>query len=293
MELRNLNRMSAFITLMRPKQWVKNLLIFLPNIVAGNFINEFSWLFLFFGFVSFSLIASSGYILNDIRDIDEDRQHPVKRNRPLASATIKVRYAFTFSLVLLFFGMGISISLGLKPLVILAIYLIINWIYSIAIKSERFLDIIVLTGFYIIRLVYGAAIANVELTGWFIMTITFACLSLSLNKRQIQCTLNTQEKTPGRNYSKQDIIPLQIFAIGFGIISIVFLNIHSYFVLFVRSPFVITTINLIAIYLIMSYFDTSKDQSDDPVERIIKNPINLIMILILLIFYIYEILLST
>ena len=139
---------------------------------------------------------------------------------------------------------------------------------------------------------FGAVIANVELTGWFLITITFGCLALSTHKRQIQCTLNTQDKTPGRNYTKEDIVHLQIFAIGFAIIAVVFLNIHTYFVLFVRNPYSITTINLIAVYLIMSYFDDSKDHNDDPVERILKNPITLIMSLILLGFYVFELLKS-
>jgi 4-hydroxybenzoate polyprenyltransferase len=292
MGLRNLNSKGDLILLMRPRQWIKNLLIFLPSVLSGNLINELNWVLLIVGFISFSLVASSGYIFNDIRDIDEDRQHPIKRKRPLAAATLKVRYAFAFSLILLFIGLGISVTLGIKPLGILIMYSVANWIYSIVIKSVRYLDIIVLTGFYIIRLVYGAAIANVELTGWFVITLAFACLALSTNKRQIQCALITQDKTPGRNYTKQDIIHLKIFAIGFGIVSLVFLNIHSYFVLFVRNPYSLTIINLIAVYLIMSYFDTSKDQSDDPVEKILKNPAIIIMTLILLGIYVYELLTS-
>ena len=92
---------------------------------------------------------------------------------------------------------------------------------------------------------------------------------------------------------KRTLFLLQIFAIGFGIVALVFLNIHSYFVLFVRNPYSIATINLIAVYLIMSYFDNSKDPSDDPVERILKNPITVIMAVILLGFYVYELLRSS
>ena len=292
MRLQSLNRVNRFITLLRPKQWVKNLLIFLPGILAGNVFKESNWLLGLVGFVSFSFMASAGYILNDIRDIDDDRKHPVKRNRPLASATIKIRHAFLLSVVLIVFGLGISYLLGLKPLGILGLYFVINWIYSGSLKSVRFFDVIILTGFYIIRLVYGAAITNTELTGWFIITLTFACLALSLNKRQMECTISEQEKIPGRNYTKKDMVLLQILAVGFGISSLVFLNIHSYFILLVRNPLIMATINLIAAYLIMLYFDNSQDQSDDPVERIIKNPVIVIMVLVLLALYLYEILLN-
>lgn len=287
--MRRLNSVNAFITLLRLKHWIKNLIIFLPGILAGNVLNELNWLWYSVGFISFSFIASTGYILNDIRDIDEDRQHPLKKERPLASATIKVRHAFLLALLFGITGLGISFFLGIKPMLLLVLYLIINWVYSVAIKSLRFLDIIVLTAFYIIRFAYGAAITNTELTGWFIITVTFACLALSLNKRQMECSISEQERLPGRNYTKGDVVMLQILAICFGISSLVFLNIHSFFVLLVRDPLVMATINLIAAYLIMLFFDTSKNQSDDPVERIIKNPITVLMVLVLLVLYLYEI----
>lgn len=292
MELKNLNKVNQFILLLRPKHWLKNLLIFLPAILAASiFQKENLWVSLF-GFISFSLIASAGYVLNDIRDVDKDRLHPVKRNRPLAHATIKVRYAFAVAFLLIIVGFGISSLLGLNALRILLFYFILNWIYSVSIKSARFLDIIVLTSFYIIRIVYGAVITNIELTGWFLVTVTFACLSLSLNKRQLECSISIKEKIPGRSYTKEDVVLLQSLAVSFGICSLVFLNIHSYFVLMVKRPLVMVAINLISIYLILLYFDTSKDKSDDPVERIIKNPISLVMIVALLVLYLSEIFLN-
>ncbi len=284
--------MNAYISLLRPKHLIKNLLVFLPGIFAGSIFTEKNWLLGSIGFISFSLIASAGYIINDIIDIERDRLHPLKKNRPLAAATIKVRHAFILSLGLVFFGLGISFQLGIKTFGILCFYFVINWIYSVEIKSLRFLDVIVLTVFYIIRLAYGAAITNTELTGWFIITVSFACLALSLNKRQVECNNSLTDKIPGRSYSKRDALTLQILAIGFGISSLVFLNIHSFFVLEVRNPYFLAIINLIAAYLIMLYFDTSKDQSDDPVERIIKNPVTMIMALLLLALYLYEILLN-
>jgi 4-hydroxybenzoate polyprenyltransferase len=292
MELKNLNKVNQFILLLRPKHWLKNLLIFLPAILAGSILHkENLWVGLY-GFISFSLMASAGYVFNDIRDVDKDRLHPVKRNRPLAHATIKVRYAFAVAFLLIIVGFGISSLLGLNALGILLFYFMLNWTYSINIKSVRFLDIIVLTSFYIIRIVYGAVITNTELTGWFLVTVTFACLALSLNKRQMECSISIKEKIPGRHYTKGDVTLLQALAVGFGISSIVFLNIHSYFVLMVKSPLVMVTINLMATYLIMLYSDTSKDKSDDPVERIIKNPVSLLMILALLLLYLYEIFLN-
>lgn len=284
--------MNEYISLLRPKHLIKTLLVFLPGIFAGNIFTEINWLLLAVGFVSFSFIASAGYIINDIIDIDKDRLHPLKKNRPLALAKIKVRHALVLSFVLVAFGLGISFPLGLKPLGILFLYFVINWIYSVAIKSLRFLDIIVLTSFYIFRLAYGAAVTNTELTGWFIITISFACLALSLKKRQVECLISIPNKIPGRSYTKKDALTLQILAIGFGISSLVFLNIHSYFVLQVRNPLFMAAINLIGAYLIMLYFDTSKDQSDDPVERIIKNPTIVILVLVLLALYLYEVFLN-
>jgi decaprenyl-phosphate phosphoribosyltransferase len=288
MELKKLNKMNEFISLLRPKHWIKNLIIFFPSILASNILKQENWLLGIFGFVSFSFIASSGYIFNDIRDIERDRLHPFKKNRALASATIKIRHAFILALILIIFGFGLSFLLGLNSLGIIVLYFFVNWIYSIKIKSVRFLDIFVLTSFYIIRIVYGAVITNTEITGWFLVTILFACLSLSLNKRAMECLISTENKIPGRDYTKDDHTLLQFFSIIMGISSIIFFLIHSYFVLLINNPLFMVLIAFISIYLILVYFDTSKTKSDDPVDRILNNRIALVLIVVLILVYFFK-----
>lgn len=289
MVLRKLNSIRVYFKLIRFRHWIKNFLIFTPSILAKNFTENYNWLYLIIGFLTFSFISSSGYILNDIRDIDKDRQHPIKKNRPLASASVKVRYSFLLSILLLTAGLGISLFLGTKPLLILLFYFLVNWLYSNVIKSIRFLDIIFLSIFYITRLFFGATIAHNELTGWFLITITSACLAFLLNKRQVECSIISHHQIPGRDYSKDDLVFLQIMAIGFGIFSLVVFNIHAYFIVLINNPFILTAMNLTAIFLILSFFNNSKIHDDDPIERILKSPANIVMSLLFLSLYFFEI----
>ena len=284
----NSNNFKDYLKLIRFSHWIKNLLILTPSILAKNFTEDLNWLYLIIGFLSFSFISSSGYILNDIRDIDRDRLHPLKMKRPLATAKVKVSFSFMLSQLLMIAGMILTISLGIIPFIILLSYFIVNWFYSNVIKSIRFLDIIFLSVFYIIRLFFGATIAHNELTGWFLITVIFACIGFLLNKRQIECSLISQHKVPGRDYSKDDLVFLQIMAIAFGIISLVIFDIHAYFVVLIKDPLILTAMNLTALFLILSFFDDSRIQEDDPIERILRSPANIIMSLIFLSLYFIE-----
>lgn len=281
--------MSELLRSLRPRHWVKNLLIFIPGLLAEVFTDADKLLNAILGFIAFCLMASAGYILNDIRDIDKDRLHPHKRKRPLASASVKVGNVFILAVLLIIISATISFILGIKSLIIISTYFLLNWAYSVKLKQIRFLDIIILSGFYIIRLLYGSAITDTLLTDWFIITMTFACICLSLNKRHMECIVTTQNELPGRDYSKNDATLLQTLSVVFGIATLVFLNIHSSFILKINSPIPVALFNLIAACLLMVYFDHRNEKNDDPVEQVLKNPVIIILGVILLTIYTYEI----
>ena len=113
---------NKYIQVLRPTHWIKNIIIALP-VVLSNQINYNSLVNLSLGFISFSLLASAGYILNDIKDIENDRQHSIKKNRPIAAGEIDISNAFIISLVLIIVSFAISYSIGLYPLYITIFYL--------------------------------------------------------------------------------------------------------------------------------------------------------------------------
>jgi 4-hydroxybenzoate polyprenyltransferase len=278
---------NKYIKLIRPKHWIKNLIIALPLILSQN-LNFYSLLNLVLGIFSFSLLASGGYILNDIRDVENDRLHQTKRYRPLASGVIDISIAFYLAALLIIIAFFISFSINKWALLISIVYFITNYYYSIIGKAVRFIDIILLSSFYLIRIFYGAIICDVKITGWFIVTITLAVLSLSTNKRFMECLNSSVKDIPGRGYSADDAIFLQIIMINFAMSSIVLLNIHAYFVLNITNSIFFVLLNLSAASISLFYFDQSKNKSEDPVERILKNKELLISLIFFVSIYFYE-----
>ena len=278
---------NKYIKLIRPKHWIKNLIIALPLILSQN-LNLNSLFNFVLGFSSFSLLASGGYILNDIRDVENDRLHLTKRLRPLASGVIDISIAFYLAVSLIIIAFFISFSINKLALLISFVYFITNYYYSIIGKALRFIDIILLSSFYIIRIFYGAIICDVKITGWFIATITLAVLSLSVNKRFMECLNSGMKDIPGRAYSAEDAGFLQIVMINFAMSSIVLLNIHAYFVLNITNSIFFVLLNLLAASISLFYFDQTKNKSEDPVERILKNKNLLISLIFFVSIYVYE-----
>ena len=279
---------NKYLQVLRPSHWIKNIIIALP-VVLSNQINNNSLINLLLGIISFSLLASAGYILNDIKDIENDRQHSTKRYRPIAAGDIDITHSFMLSLVLILVSLGISYSIGLYPLLITIFYFILNYFYSIIGKQIRFIDVIILSSFYVIRVFYGASINNVNLTGWFVATLTLSVLSLSIHKRYMECKNSGVQEIAGRGYNKSNELFLQILMINFGIAAIILLNIHAYFVLNITTPIFYVLINLSSAAILFFYFDDSINKSEDPVNRIIKNKKLLATLIIFLFIYIFEI----
>lgn len=267
--------------------WIKNLLVTLPLLMSGNF-NADNIISVILGIISFSLLSSAVYILNDVLDIEHDRMHPNKRKRPLASASIPVEKAIGLAFLLIVVTL-LYHFLRSSSILLLVAYLLLNYFYSIAGKRIRFIDILLLSSFYLIRVIYGGQIASVNLTGWFMATITMAVLAISIHKRYMECVITEHEVLPGRGYTKQDATLLKHVMFNFSGMVQVLLNIHAYFVLNISEFYFYCLMNLITAGIILLYFDDSQNTSDDPVARILGNKKLLIMLLLFLILYSYEV----
>ena len=243
---------------------------------------------LLIGIVSYSLMSSVGYIINDIRDIDKDRLHINKKNRPLARGDVKIKFALLFASLLFTTSLLLSYFISVPVLVVLMGYFILNYFYSIKGKTIRYIDIIILSSFYLIRVIYGGLLVNVPLTGWFVATLTMVVFAISINKRFMELKISANEKLPGRNYTKEDETILHALMINFSVAALVLLNIHANFVLQIHSYYFFCVINLVTPGIIFYYFDYSKNKSDDPVNKIINNKGLLVLTMILLFIYYYE-----
>lgn len=177
----------AFFELMRPKQWIKNLLIFAPLFFAGGFFDPDAFTAAAIAFVAFSIAASAGYSINDTFDCAEDRRHPTKCTRPIASGRVSMFAASLFAFAL---GLVAVLTASFVPAVIpwIGLYFILSYIYTTFAKQIPVIEFISVAAFYIIRVLAGGDVIQVPVTGWLILTTFFAALFVTVGKRYAEST---------------------------------------------------------------------------------------------------------
>ncbi|HLK27194.1 MAG TPA: UbiA prenyltransferase family protein [Puia sp.] len=178
--------MKYYLKLLRPKDWAKNLFLFIPAFFAGNLFVSKDILLLLGGFVTFCCFASSIYIINDYRDIEDDRKHPQKCKRPLASGMVKKNAAVLICILLIIIGsiLGYSVDHSFKFLFVTGIYFFMNLAYSFGLKNIAILDILILAAGFVLRVKGGAVIGNIDPTHWLITMTFLLALFMSIAKRR-------------------------------------------------------------------------------------------------------------
>lgn len=178
--------MKYYFKLLRPRDWAKNLFLVIPSFFAGQIYPLLHSELMLFGFVSFCCFASSIYIINDYRDIEDDRKHPVKSERPLASGKVKKPAALVICIFLLLLGvfLGILADHSFQFLFILAIYFFMNLAYSFGLKNIAIIDILILATGFVLRVKAGAIIAMVDTSTWLIIMTFLLSLFMAIAKRR-------------------------------------------------------------------------------------------------------------
>jgi 4-hydroxybenzoate polyprenyltransferase len=173
-----------YIKLLRPKHWVKNAFLFIPLFFAGEIFNTSKLLQLLIAFAAFSLIASSIYIINDYKDIEADRQHPVKCKRPLASGEITKPTALVLFVLCVIAGFGLAFCVREKFVFVLGIYFVLNLCYCFGLKNISILDIMILSAGFVLRVKAGGVAAEVALSEWLMIMIFLLSLFMAIAKRR-------------------------------------------------------------------------------------------------------------
>lgn len=177
--------LHPIVRLLRPRHWLKNLLVFVPLVFSGRITQTPLLASALAAFVSFSLGASFVYVVNDLMDVQSDRNHPIKSKRPIASGEVSPFTARVIAGLLLVASMGICITMTHIPgLVVLSSYLAVNIAYSIKLKTIPILDVVVLASGFLLRVVYGAIACGVEVSGWLYLTVLTGSFYLGLGKRR-------------------------------------------------------------------------------------------------------------
>lgn len=194
MKSKNLINLPALWEALRPNQWIKNLSLFASAIINGQLTDPISLINSILGFIVFCLLSSSSYLVNDLLDIQNDRQHPFKRFRPIARGDVSESTAIALAFSLFIIGLSLSTIINPGFLIISLIFILLQYSYSFFIKKKAVLDIIGIAILFIIRAYAGEIATGYHLPIWIMLTVIFLSLFIASGKRRSEL-VNTGKKT--------------------------------------------------------------------------------------------------
>ncbi len=178
--------MREFISLLRIKQWIKNLFVFAPIVFSKRFLDLDFFLPTLIVFFLLSFISSGLYVINDIIDSKKDRLHPDKKNRPIASGRIKKNFALLLSLILIITPLTYSFFMELNLFLIFLIYIVLNILYSFFLKKVVIIDVMVISANFVLRVFSGSMLFSIPISSWLILCTIFLSLFLGFSKRRFE-----------------------------------------------------------------------------------------------------------
>jgi 4-hydroxybenzoate polyprenyltransferase len=271
-------RPIALLSALRPHQWAKNLLVFLPVIAAHKLLRLDAMSACAVAFVAFSLCASAVYVLNDLSDIDTDRQHPWKRHRSIAAGRISRSTGFLTAVILLIGAFLVSfVGVSWRLAAILGIYIAATTAYTVRLKQIPVTDVFTLTAFYILRIVAGGVATETPLSSWFLAFALFLFLSLAFVKRYV-ALMATEGPLVAREYGPDDAVWMHAIGTSAGYMAVVVLALYltspEVTVLYARPEVLWLLCPLLLFWLTRLWFRAGRRLlHDDPVVEVLRDPV--------------------
>ena len=200
--------LRAAIKTMRPKEWIKNLLVFAGLLFSGQFDDPSAVLSATITFLAFCAVASAGYLINDAHDADLDRQHPTKRNRPIAAGELKVPVAIALAVVLVIVGLaGALVAEGAEIAGLVLAYGIGTTLYSYVLKTEVILDVMTIAGLFVLRVLAGALAVDADASAYLLLCTGMVAMFLGFTKRRQEASSELHSGTKTRPVLEHYSIP--------------------------------------------------------------------------------------
>ena len=272
---KGIKQMKDVLKLFRVKHYIKNLLVFVPLFFAGEIFNISLMKHAIVGFVCFCLISSAVYILNDIQDIEKDRLHPKKKNRPLASGRISIKKGILFLVGCILIAFLISgFQMKLYGTAALLLYFILNVAYSMELKNKPIIDIVILASGFVIRIIYGGLIVGIPISKWLYLVVVTGSLFMGLGKRRNELTQqgNTREVL---KYYSESFLDKNMY-VCFTLV-IVF---YAMWTLDSANAKMIWTVPALIIILMKYSMDIEGDSDGDPVDVLLNDRILVFLVLL-------------
>lgn len=280
---------SVLFRLLRPRHWVKNLLLVAPLILAHQLSDTTRLVPLLLGILSFSLVASLVYVVNDLVDLESDRQHPHKRHRPLAAGHLSRTSGILVALALAAGGIAAAMTVSTSFLAIIAVYLAATTLYSCWLKRVVIADVLMLASFYTLRIVAGGVAADVEVSEWLLAFAMFLFTSLAFSKRHAELTRlsgeqpeSTDRPAAGRGYRVRDLGIIEVLGPAAGYLSVLvftlYINREGIDQLYTYT-WPLWTITLLLMYWISRLWLLARrgELEEDPVVFAVTDPVSLLV----------------
>jgi 4-hydroxybenzoate polyprenyltransferase len=267
-----------YVRLIRIKHWVKDVFIFAPLIFSLNFYKPIYIGRTLIMVAAFCLAASSVYVFNDVADRERDRLHPKKKDRPIASGAVPVRSALILAAVLFLASVAVCAILGLPSVLIVLAYIGMNVAYSLLLKKQTFIDVMVIATGFLLRVEAGAIAINVELSSWMLLTTFFLSLFLGFGKRRKEVTeSSTGHRAVFQDYTVELLNSLIIISASLTIITYSLYVVTSKAMIALGRDKFIATIPFVVFgvfrYMFLIY---RHNNGGDPAEVLLKDKVLLI-----------------
>jgi len=282
---------NPYLKALRPHQWLKNLLVFMPMLLAHQLTSE-TGLQSLLAFIVFGLVASSAYVVNDLLDLASDRAHSRKRNRPFAAGKLPIAHGTWLAPLLLLAGLLLALTLGGQFVLVMFVYYVATTAYSLYLKRRLVIDICTLAGLYTLRVIAGGAATGISLSVWLLAFSIFFFFALAAIKRQAELVdgvATAKADIHGRGYHVDDLPLVTNMAISSGYVSVLVMA------LYLNSPavqeFYTTPLVLWGICPVLLYWLSRMvmvahrgNMHDDPMIFAMKDRISLMCLFMILAF---------
>lgn len=275
-----MKKLKNILKLMRIKHYLKNGLIFLPLIFNSQLFEIKPLLMTIYGFISFCLISSAVYVINDIKDVEKDKMHKIKKNRPIASGAVSIKEATLLFVVLTISSLCINIFIikEFSSIILISLYLILNIIYSLGLKNIPIIDVVILVSGFVIRVIYGASITSIEISKWLYLTVMSGSFFMGFGKRRNEIIKQGDDSRTVLKYYTKDYLDKFMYACL--VLTLMFYSLWS-----VDSTTtakfgenMIYTIPVVMIIFMKYCLDIERDSYGDPVDVITTDKILMLMV---------------
>ena len=257
----------SHLILLRPQQWLKNLILFFPAFLSGALLNPGMFSRGIVPFIAFSFASSAAYVMNDMLDAERDRKHPVKSLRPLASGAVARPTAVLIALSLLSAAGVLGSLVSMRFLVFMGIYLIVSGLYSLTLKNWPIVDIFCIAFGFVFRLYAGGEAFGVQVSDWLFLTVFLLALFLSVGKRY------SERLSLGKD-AGQHRRALEEYPEGF-LDSAMYLSgaavLVTYALYVVTRPYMVYTVPLCMFGLLRYLFSVKSGNSGDPTSALLRD----------------------